>query len=128
MVYEAAVQEVSSALGNQMLVSEQKVERTYVPRKIHLDYKAAHLIIGVASHLAWKALIMNKQTSKHALRVPFQSHVALTGEIDKAIINQMLASLSNVRVTIGTQKTGTITLTEDFSGVGSAAGGATIKV
>ena len=102
-------------------------QRTYVPRKIHVDWKAMHLIIGIASHLAWYKLVVDGRTGKHALRTPFNDHVQLTGAIAKEIVTQLVKSLGTVSVTIGTTASGTVTIQDNFGAMAGAPGGAVIR-
>jgi len=71
---------VSEALG----IGKQ-TERVYVPRIIHVDWKSqVHVLIGVASHVAWAILANKYKTIRLRGYDKFREHKQLTGALMKA--------------------------------------------
>jgi len=60
----------------------KQTARIYVPRIIHVDWETVHILIGVASHVAWRELA--KRYKQIRLRGHFDEHKKLTGAIMKA--------------------------------------------
>jgi len=56
--------------------------RVYIPRIIHVDWKTIHILIGVASHVAWKTLA--KKYKMIRLRGKFDEHKRLIGDLMRA--------------------------------------------
>lgn len=52
----------------------KQTPRTYVPRIHHVDWATIHVLIGVASHLAWEALA--KKYRMIRLKGKFSEHKA----------------------------------------------------
>jgi hypothetical protein len=71
-----AVMSATEALG----VGKQ-TPRVYVPRIIHVDWATVHVLIGVASHTAWK--ILAKRYKMIRLKGKFAEHKKLTGDLMK---------------------------------------------
>jgi hypothetical protein len=59
----------------------KQTPRVYVPRIVHVDWNTIHILIGVASHVAWKLLAkrykMIRLTGKSA------EHKKVTGDLMK---------------------------------------------
>ena len=104
--------------------------RVYVGRKIHINWKIAHVVPGIASHLAWDVLVATGQTKAgptgpSTMRTEFRKHVDLTGKIIKAIYRRLIASAGPITVTIGGQKTPKVPITVNLGAGGGAAAAVT---
>jgi hypothetical protein len=71
---------VTGAISASEAVSIGKqTARVYVPRIIHVDWATVHVLIGVASHVAWKMLA--KKHKMIRLKGKFAEHKKLTGDL-----------------------------------------------
>jgi hypothetical protein len=71
---------VTGAISASEAVSIGKqTARVYVPRIIHVDWATVHVLIGVASHVAWKMLA--KKYKMIRLKGKFAEHKKLTGDL-----------------------------------------------
>lgn len=63
----------------------KQTERIYVPRIIHVDWKSqVHVLIGVASHVAWAKLAQKYKTIRLRGYDKFKEHKQLTGALMRA--------------------------------------------
>ena len=60
----------------------KQTPRVYVPRIIHIPWDQVHILIGVASHTAWK--ILAKRYKMIRLKGKFGEHKKLTGDLMRA--------------------------------------------
>jgi len=67
----------------------KQTPRVYVPRIIHVDWATIHVLIGVASHVAWKTLA--KRYRMIRLRGKFAEHKKLIGDLMKAWTWELVA-------------------------------------
>jgi hypothetical protein len=59
----------------------KQTPRVYVPRIVHVDWNTIHILIGVASHVAWKLLA--KRYKLIRLKGKFAEHKKITGDLMK---------------------------------------------
>ncbi|MBS7632782.1 hypothetical protein KEJ15_04060 [Candidatus Bathyarchaeota archaeon] len=59
----------------------KQTPRVYVPRIIHVDWATIHVLIGVASHVAWK--ILAKKYKVIRLRGKFSEHKSVISDLMK---------------------------------------------
>ena len=59
----------------------KQTPRVYVPRIVHVDWNTIHILIGVASHVAWKLLA--KRYKLIRLKGKFAEHKKVTGDLMK---------------------------------------------
>jgi len=57
----------------------KQTPRVYVPRIVHVDWATIHILIGVASHTAWK--ILAKRYKLIRLKGKFSEHKKVTGDL-----------------------------------------------
>jgi hypothetical protein len=57
----------------------KQTPRVYVPRIVHVDWATIHVLIGVASHTAWRVLAKRYKMIK--LKGKFAEHKKLTGDL-----------------------------------------------
>lgn len=57
----------------------KQTPRVYVPRIVHVDWATIHVLIGVASHEAWRLLA--KKYKMIRLKGKFSEHKKLTGDL-----------------------------------------------
>jgi hypothetical protein len=57
----------------------KQTPRVYVPRIIHVDWATIHVLIGVASHEAWR--ILAKRYKMIRLKGKFAEHKKVTGDL-----------------------------------------------
>jgi hypothetical protein len=57
----------------------KQTPRVYVPRIVHVDWASVHVLIGVASHTAWR--IIAKRNKMIRLKGKFAEHKKLTGDL-----------------------------------------------
>jgi len=57
----------------------KQTPRVYVPRIVHVDWATVHVLIGVASHEAWR--ILAKKYHMIRLKGKFAEHKKLTGDL-----------------------------------------------
>jgi hypothetical protein len=74
---EVAVGAVISAA--QAVGIGKQTPRVYVPRIVHVDWATVHVLIGVASHTAWRMLAKRYKMIK--LKGKFAEHKKLTGDL-----------------------------------------------
>jgi hypothetical protein len=67
--------------GVEMAKVAKRTARVYVPRIVHVDWATIHVLIGHASHEAWR--ILAKKNGMIRLRGLFNEHKKLTGLIMK---------------------------------------------
>ena len=59
----------------------KQTPRVYVPRIIHVDWATIHVLIGVASHVAWK--ILAKKYKVIRLKGKFAEHKGVISDLMK---------------------------------------------
>lgn len=59
----------------------KQTPRVYVPRIVHVDWNTIHILIGVASHVAWKLLA--KRYKMIRLKGKSAEHKKVTGDLMK---------------------------------------------
>ena len=126
--FESIVNDIQAGLENESWYAvADSSQRPYVGRKIHVNWKIAHLIPGLASHLAWDVLVATGQTKAgSALRTEFGKHVDMTRKIIKAIYTRLIANAGPITVTIGGPKTPKISVEVNFGGRGRAGRSAAV--
>ena len=75
-VTHTAVMAAAEAVG----IGKQ-TPRVYVPRIVHVDWNTIHILIGVASHVAWKLLA--KRYKMIRLKGKAAEHKKVTGDLMK---------------------------------------------
>ena len=69
----------------------KKTERVYVPRIIHADWKSVmHVIVGVASHIAWCILALKYKQIRLRGYDKFKEHKQLTGSLIRTWVWELL--------------------------------------
>jgi len=72
-------------IGGKIVTADEAIRigkqtpRTYIPRIIHVDWDTVHVLIGVASHVAWRTLA--KRYKMIRLKGKFAEHKKLTGDL-----------------------------------------------
>ena len=120
--FDTIVGNIQKGLKESWYVVADSSQRPYVGRKIHINWKIAHLIPGLASHLAWDVLVATGQTKAgSALRTEFGKHVDMTRKIIKAIYRRLIANAGPITVTIGGKATPQIKVQVNLGSKAAAA-------
>jgi len=73
-------EEIGRAISAGEAIAEGKqTAAVYVPRIVHVDWETIHILIGRASHHAWR--ILAKRYKMIRLRGKFSEHKKLTGDL-----------------------------------------------
>ena len=67
----------------------KQTARVYVPRIVHVDWATVHVLIGVASHVAWKMLA--KKYKMIRLKGKSAEHKKLTGDIMRKVCWELIS-------------------------------------
>jgi hypothetical protein len=86
---EVGVTVPAGVSARDLLAIGKQTPRVYVPRIIHVDWATIHVLIGAASHTAWK--ILAKKYKMIRLKGKSAEHKKLTGDIMRKVCWELIS-------------------------------------